>query len=97
MEKLKTNQSVEINGMVVEYGRIPSGLVDNFDGIVFYVKTTDCFDAVLHENFVLQLLDRLESENEDHGVEWRKTKISAKIWKESIQVTVVSYRIRDIY
>jgi len=97
MEKLIVSTNIESNGERVSYGRIPGGLIEGFDGIVFYFWTEDAFDAQKHENIVKPIIDEMVRQNEDYGTRWVISKIDAVIWTAQKQVTVVSFRIRDSY
>lgn len=95
MGKLITNLSEYSDGTEVSYGRIPSGLVEGWEGIVFWFITHDRWDANAHEAAVKPLIDRLVAASYDHGVRWVQTKIDAVVWEEHCQMTLVSFRVRD--
>jgi hypothetical protein len=97
MDKIMTGLHIESYGIDVEYGKIPSGLLEGWDGIVYYFKTNYAYDTKLHEEVVSKVVDQLESQSYDHGSEWRKTKIEALVWEELCQITLVSFRIKDSY
>lgn len=90
-------KTVEVNGIVVEYGRIPIGIVQGYSGIIFYFKTTDAYDTELHENTVKLLLNLIRQDSYDHGTYWSLTKCGTVVWNELSQVSIVSFRIRDSY
>ena len=94
---LYPNESLIVNGTLVDYVRIPGGLLEDFKGIVFCFETTDAYDSELHENAVKPLLEKIESKSYDHGTYWDLQKVEALIWKPGHQVTVASFRIRDSY
>ena len=96
-DKLKTSQSVKVDGKVVEYGRIPTGLIVGWDGIVFYIKTSDCYLLKEHKGMTNYIINRLENENEDHGTSWRETGREIVKLEMRSQITLVSFRIRDSY
>ncbi len=98
MEKLNTKSNVKrVNGIDVFYSRIPIGLVEGFDGIVFYFQTTEAFNTKAHEGAVKPVIDSLIDQSHDHGAYWEVTKCEAVVWHEHSQVSVVSFRIRDSY
>lgn len=97
MNNLETGLSVQIDGINVEYGKIPSRLIEGWNGIVYYFKTFDAYDTELHERVVSKIIDQLEYQSYDHGAEWRKSKIEALIWERYHQVTLVSFRVKDSY
>lgn len=97
MERLKTNLQVEIDGINIEYGMIPSGLIESWDGIVYYFKTNTAYDVDSHEWVVSKVINQLQNQNSDHQSEWRRTKIEAVVWNEDVQITLVSFRIKDSY
>jgi len=95
MEKLTTNLTVNSDETEVSYGRIPSGLIKGWNGIVFWFATHDRWDADRHEAAVKPLIDKLIYDSEDHGVRWVKTKIAIPVWEQYCQITLVSFRVRD--
>lgn len=97
MDVLETKMSIEVDGINIDYGRIPSGLIDGWKGIVFYFQTNDAYDTELHERVVGKVIDQLESQSFDHWSEWRKTKVEVVVWNEYCQITLVSFRIKDSY
>ncbi|MEK4968593.1 hypothetical protein MKX29_13375 [Cytobacillus sp. FSL R7-0696] len=101
MQSFKVNlfpyETIIINQTQVDYGEIPSGLIDGYIGTVFYFKTSDAFDKDTHESAIKPLIKQLQSASEDYGTSLELSKCEALIWKEYRQVTVASFRIRDIY
>lgn len=97
MDNLKTKLNVEVDGISIDYGRIPSGLVDGWNGIVYYFLTKDAYDTELHEKVVGKVISQLESQSFDHWSEWRKTKTETIIWDEYCQLTLASFRVKDSY
>ena len=97
MDILEIKLNTKVDGINVEYGKIPSGLIEGWKGIVFYFQTNDAYDTELHERVVGKVIDQLESQSFDHWQEWRKTKIEAVVWNEYCQITLVSFRIKDSY
>lgn len=97
MENLKTELKTQIDGIEVVYGSIPSGLIENWNGIVYYFETHDISDKELHKKVVSKVINQLESQSFDHWSEWRKTKVETVVWNEYCQVTLVSFRIKDSY
>lgn len=95
--KLSAIETIEINGIEVKYGRLPSGLVQSYEGIVFFFKTREAYDADTHERAVQTLISKIESESDNHGSSWEMVKCEATVWKERNQITVASFRVRDIY
>ena len=82
----------------VWYGRLPSSLVEHlgFEGVVFYFQTIDCYNDIKHENAVKPLLRQIEDQNKDYYLDWRQTKIEAVVWEQYNQITLCSWRVRDI-
>lgn len=95
MGKLITNLLEYSDGTEVFYGRIPSGLIEGWEGIVFWFNTHDRWEADAHEAAVNPLIEKLIFDSEDHGVRWVITKIDAVVWEENCQITLVSFRVRD--
>lgn len=82
----------------VEVGKIPGGLVEGWNGIVYYYKTTfENPTAEEHENLVLPIVRKQMSDSYDHGSEWRIQRIEPVIWERWHQVTLVQFRIKDSY
>ena len=97
MEKLQTELKVQIDGIEVEYGGIPNGLVSGWNGIIYYFKTSNTYDKELHKKIVSKVIEQLESQSFDHWSEWRKTKVETIVWDEYCQITLVSFRVKDSY
>jgi len=97
MEILETRLNIEIDNIIVEYGRIPSGLIEKWNGIVYYFQTFNAYDTELHEKVVGKAISKLEDQSFDHYSEWRKTKVESAIWDENRQITLVAFRVKDSY
>jgi len=97
MDNLMTSMWVEVDGINVEYSRFPSGLIEGWNDIVYCFTTFNAYDTELHEKVVSKVIDQLEYQSYDHGSEWRKTKIEAVVWNEYRQITLVSFRVKDMY
>ena len=95
--RIETSMWIQVDGINVEYGKIPSGLIDGWNGIVYYFSTFDAYDTELHEKVVSKVIKKLEDQSYDHGSEWRKTKIEAIVWNDFKQLTLVSFRVKDMY
>lgn len=97
-EKIEVDCDMQTIGDVA-CGRIPSGLIDGWNGIVFYFCTSDAYDAGKHEALVKPLIQNIAWQNDEteHGVSWRVTKTEAVVWEPHKQITLVSFRIRDSY
>ena len=57
MDDLKTKlqteiDNISIDNISIEYGQIPSGLIEGWNGIVYYFLTRSAFDTELHEKAV---------------------------------------------
>ena len=82
----------------VEYGKLPGGLIEGWDGIVCWYKTTmDEPDADKHEELVKTIIDKQMSDSFDHWQEWRVSKIETVLWQKYYQVTLCSFYIKDSY
>lgn len=97
MDDLKTKLQTEIDNISIEYGQIPNGLIEGWNGIVFYFLTRDAYNTERHELIVGNVIDRLVSQSEYSYTRWVKTKIEAVEWTEYCQITLVSFRVRDSY
>jgi hypothetical protein len=94
---LVSGLNVVSNGVSVSYGRFPSGLLPDWNGIVFWFTTTDCYSTEAHEIAVKPLIEQLKDDNDDKYSRWVQTKIEAVVWKPYNQTTLVSFRVRDAY
>ena len=81
------------------YGRIPSGLIEGWNGIVFFFHTADVYDAKKHEDLIKPIIEQIEYQNDEseHGVSWRIMQKDAVVWEPRRQITLVSWRVRDSY
>lgn len=100
--KLKNSNTIKVDNYYVDYGRIPSGLVEGWNEIVFYFKTSEeelFNDIKKYEKTIQQLINQLKEQNDEseHGVSWRETRKEAVKWNEYCQITLVSFRVRDSY
>ena len=93
---LQTELQTIIDGTIIEYGKIPSGLIDGWTGTVYYFLTSDAYDAEKHKKVVNVVIEQLESQIFDLWSEWRKT-IGTVVWDEHCQITLVSFRVKDSY
>lgn len=103
MENLKDRENyIEHNGHLISYGRIPSNIIEGWEGIVFYFTTNErelFNDIKKYEEIIQPLIDKLKWQNDEskHGVSWRETRKEAIVWNEMRQITLVSFRVRDSY
>lgn len=97
MDKLVTKLTTVVNGVEVEYGRVPNTVSDEWKGLSFYFATRECPDLVQHKSIVQSVVSRLQNENEDYGVDWRIAKETTMQCDKYYQETLVKFRIRDIY
>lgn len=97
MDKLQTQLITESNGVTVKYGQIPSGIISDWKGVVFFFQCNDVPDAEKHETIIKPIIEQLETQSYDHGSEWRHEKVEAVVWTEYCQITLVQFRIRDSY
>ena len=103
MKNLKDNENyIEYNGFLISYGRIPSNIIDGWEGIVFYFTTNErelFNDIKKYEETIQPLIDQIRWQNDEseHGVTWRETRKEAIVWDELRQITLVSFRVRDTY
>ncbi len=100
--ELKNRNTVKVDNYYVGYGRIPSGLIEGWNEIVFYFTTSEeelFNDINKYEKIIQQLIDRLKYQNDEseHGVSWRETRKEAVEWNKYCQITLVSFRVRDSY
>lgn len=99
MDDLVTGLTTEIDGVTIEYGRIPSGIIDGWDGIVYYFQTNISEDELVkdkYESIIQKVISKLESQSFDHWSEWRETRKEI-IFDKYYQITLVSFRVKDSY
>lgn len=97
MEKLQTKLTVDINGVEVEYGRVPFTLSEEWRGLSFYFATSDCPDYDKHMQTVHEVISKLIEQSFDHWAEWRVDKIENIQCDQYYQETLVKFRVRDSY
>jgi hypothetical protein len=97
MEKLKTDTmlSVNIDGIDINYGYVPSGVIPGWNDIVYFFITHDCYDKDRFENVVETVVKQFENQSYDHGAQWRHYKKECVVWGEYCQIALVSFYIRD--
>ncbi|MNC46727.1 hypothetical protein D3C75_957560 [compost metagenome] len=98
MQNLQTGLYVEIEGITVHYGRVLNVLLPaGWDEMVYFVHTGS-YDGISKHNAAVEKVVRLfEEQSYDHGSEWRETKRELIDSDESSYVSLISFRIRDIY
>ena len=80
-----------------QYGNIPSGIVEGFTGIVVYIETGQAKDKESHQKECQRIIEALKRYNETDYTSWEVTKCEMVKFKRLSQVTLVSFRVRDIY
>ena len=93
MNKIKLAMTRNINGVDVEYGRLPERELG------FYFRTRDLYDTEKFENTIRLFVDEIieqESQN-NHGTEWRMVNQDMLNWNEHLQTIIIDFEIRDIY
>jgi len=98
MDDLATGLTAEIDGITIEYGRIPSGIVNGWDGIVYYFQT-NISELVKdkYESIIQKVINKLESQSFDHWSEWRETRKETIVFDKCWQITLASFRVKDSY
>lgn len=82
-------------GLSVGYGRIPNGLVPEFNGIIYYLQTKFANSVEEHKEAIEPIIKKLIDDNDDIYTSWEETKREFLVWSRVSQVTVVSFRVRD--
>lgn len=96
MDRMVTGGNVIIiDDIEIEYGRVPSSIVNDWGELVFYFATRQ--EQEKHDEVISKAINRLIEENEDHGVDWRVTNRFKDKDTYYYQLTVVAMRIRDSY
>ena len=83
--------------VITTHGKVPNGLIPEFNGIIYYIQTNFAQTKEDHEAAVQPVVDKLLAENESKYTSWIETKREMLIFSNVSQVTVVSFRIRDAY
>ena len=86
---------IVIDGVDIEYGRVPRAIFKDKGELMFYFSTRQ--QQGKHDKVVGKAINRLANENESHGVSWRELERTKYRDTYYYQLTVVSFRIRDIY
>lgn len=79
------------------HGEVPNGLIPEFNGIIYYIQTDFAQTKQEHEAAVQLVVDQLLTENDDKYTSWKEIKREILIFSRMSQVTVVSFRVRDVY
>ena len=93
MNKIKLAMTRNINGVDVEYGRLPE------KELSFYFRTRNLYDTEQFENTIRLFIDEIiEQESQvNHGMEWRIVRQEVLDWNESLQTVIIDFEIKDIY
>lgn len=93
MDRIKLAMTRNINGVNVEYGRLPERKLG------FYFRTRDLYDTKKFENTIRLFIDEIiEQESRiNHGVEWRMVGEDVLDWNECLQTVIIDFEIRDAY
>lgn len=88
--------------MRVRHGRIPSGLVAGFTGIVYYVECLRLKHEkeITQEEFIESVkvtLEEIESDSYSHGSYYDLVKTETVIDESHHKVTLAEFRFRDSY
>lgn len=83
--------------VITTHGKVPNGLIPDFKGIIYYIQTNFAQTKEEHEAAVQPIVDQLLSKNESNYTSWEETKREMLVFSPVSQVTVVSFRVRDVY
>lgn len=83
--------------IITRHGKVPNGLIPEFNGIIYYIQTNFAWTTEDHETAVQPVVDQLLSENEGKYTSWVEIKREMLVFSQISQVTVVSFRVRDVY
>lgn len=92
---ITSGNEIIIDGLKVEYGRVPKDIFKDSGSLFFYFETRQ--EQELHDEVVNKAINRLTDENEDHGVSWREIERVKKTDTYYYQLTIVNLRVRDSY
>lgn len=93
MNKIKLAMTRNINGVDVEYGRLPERELS------FYFRTRDLYDTEKFENTIRLFINEIieQESHVNHGVEWRAVGEDVLNWNEYLQTVIIDFEIRDAY
>lgn len=93
MNKIKLAMTRNINGVDVEYGRLPERKLG------FYFRTRNLYDTEKFENTIRLFIDEIieQESHVNHGVEWRAVGEDVLDWNEYLQTIIIDFEIRDVY
>lgn len=98
MDNLQTGLYTEIDGVNVHYGRVLNMICpEGWSGIVYFIHTAFQDGKEKHESIVDTMVRKFESQSYDHGSEWRETKREVIFRDETVQISLVSFRVRDSF
>lgn len=83
--------------IITTHGKVPNGLIPEFNGIIYYIQTNFAETKEDHESAVQPVVNKLIAENESKYTSWEETKREMLVFSRTSQVTVVSFRVRDVY
>ena len=91
--------NIDVLGLKVttKFGEVPTGLIPEFNGIIYYVQTDYAKTPGEHREYVEKVVQQIIEKNEDNYTSWEETKREIRVFSRISQVTVVSFRIRDAY
>lgn len=80
-----------------KFGEVPTGLIPDFNGIIYYIQTDFAKTPGEHGEHVEKVVQQLIEQNEDKYTYWEEMKREIRMFVRISQVTVVSFRVRDAY
>lgn len=101
LKKVNHRNYVSSTGLSIMWGKMPGGLLTNFDNQVFYFITNESdSESINIENYeksINELISEIRGNSYDHGQELRDNHREAPIFRNHYQVTLVNFYIRDSY
>lgn len=91
--------NIDVLGLKVtaKFGEVPTGLIPEFNGIIYYIQTDYAKTPGEHREHVEKVVQQIIEQNEDKYTSYEETKREIRVFARISQVTVVSFRIRDAY
>lgn len=91
-ERIKLGLTKNINGIEVEYGKLPQG------NLQFYFRTRGVEDVKLFEGIINTFLDKIiqQQSEPNHGVEWRVVE-KELVDRGYLKIMIVTFEIHDVY
>lgn len=93
---MNTNVVIQVGETFVEYGRLPSGIIQGFEEIVFHFTTHTAASLQQHNAAVKPLIEQLQAKGYGTGPVWELTKSLVTTWNAKNQTTVAEFKVSKL-